>query len=118
VRTHAEKIRRRNTSVSIVTITFTFILCTLPNAIAGGYYISILFQSEIGTIILFITDCFAFTFHSFNFAVFFIMNKKFSSECRLFLKRLKLRNNKTYPKISVTPPNPNDPNRTGTYQNS
>lgn len=73
-------------------MTVAFIMLTLPNAIAGGYYIAVLFSTRLGTMILFITDCLAFSFHSFNFIVFLISNKRFNEEFRRMISSIKPNN--------------------------
>ena len=95
-RTQSDKVKRRNASFSVVMVTIAFIVLTLPNAIAGGYFIAQLFSTELGTLILFITDCFAFTFHSFNFVVFLFSNKRFNEEFRNMLNYFRPNNKVTF----------------------
>lgn len=73
-------------SVSVAICTLSFVLLTCPSTIAGGYYLGTLLSSESGLTILFICDCLAFSYHSFNFFVFLIFNKKFSKEFILLIK--------------------------------
>ena len=72
-------------SLTVITMSITFIVFTLPNAIAGGYFIDELFKSETGPIILYVTDCFAFSFHALNFVTLLILNNNFRKEFRDFV---------------------------------
>lgn len=75
-------------TISVISITLSFIILTLPNAIAGGYYITELFKTSTGTLILFITDCLLFTYHSCNLVVLLIFNKMFRKEFKSMIGRI------------------------------
>ena len=72
-------------SITVIAMSLTFIILTLPNAIAGGYFIGELFSTYNGRVILIFSGCFNFTFHGFNFVVLLISNKNFRKEFKEFV---------------------------------
>ncbi len=74
------KSKRLAASISVVKLTFVFIIMTCPNAVANGFFVPMLFETKEGTAILFATDCFTFSFHSFNYIVLLITNSQFKQE--------------------------------------
>jgi hypothetical protein len=72
--------KKKVMSIFVILMTFNFIVFTLPSSIAGGYFLSELLSTDVGSIILFAIDCLAFTYHGFNIIVLYYLNKKFKKE--------------------------------------
>jgi hypothetical protein len=78
---------KKSISVTVLLVTTFFIVCTAPDTIANGYFVSMLFETRLGTMILFYLDSILFTFHSLNFIVLLMSNKRFSQEVRALFFR-------------------------------
>ena len=63
-------------------MTILFILFTSPSAICSQFY-GQLISSYNGTIILYVSDCIAFSYHALNIIILCLVNKS-------FLRRLKI----------------------------
>ena len=63
-------------------MTILFILFTSPSAICSQFY-GKLIKSYNGTIILYVSDCIAFSYHALNIIILCLVNKS-------FLRRLKI----------------------------
>ena len=69
------KNRRTGTSVSIIILTFLFIVMSLPSAIGGGYFLEELFADPNANY-LFLMDNILFSYHALNFLIFGLANKR------------------------------------------
>ena len=87
-------------SLSVIKVTTLFIVLTLPQSIANGFFVKILFETEIGTCVLFYLDTVLFSFHSFNFFALFLFNKKFYSEAKSIY--MEIRKNSKLNRVSAT----------------
>ena len=67
---------KKNINISVIVITVLFIVFTCPSAIASQYY-NVLVVSYKGNVILFASDCFAFSFHALNIIILWLTNKQF-----------------------------------------
>lgn len=76
--------RQISISLSVILITFLFIVFTCPSAIASQYY-NVLVMSFNGNIFLSAADCLAFTFHAFNILILCASNKEFVRRLRQML---------------------------------
>ena len=72
--------KKRTMSIFVIAMTFYFIILTLPSSIAGGFFLSTLLSTDVGSVILFACDCLTFTYHGFNIFVLYFLNKKFKKE--------------------------------------
>jgi hypothetical protein len=79
------KAKKKMMSVFVIIMTLFFILMTLPSSIAGGYFLRELLSTEIGNTILFLCDCFAFSYHALNIFVLYHANKQFQREFKEIL---------------------------------
>ena len=68
-------------SVSVIVMTFLFIVFTCPSAIASQYY-DILVLSFSGNVLLSAADCLSFTFHAFNLVILCASIKEFMRRWR------------------------------------
>ncbi len=69
-------------NLTIILMTILFILFTSPSAICSQFY-GQLISSYNGTIILYVSDCIAFSYHALNIIILCLVNKS-------FLRRLKI----------------------------
>ena len=69
-------------NLTIILMTILFILFTSPSAICSQFY-GKLIKSYNGTIILYVSDCIAFSYHALNIIILCLVNKS-------FLRRLKI----------------------------
>jgi hypothetical protein len=76
-------------SLTIILITFSFICFTLPYAVTGGYFFFELYKTISGRIIIFCCANLLFSYHSFNFIVCTLINKKFRGELKVVLFKVK-----------------------------
>jgi len=76
--------RRSKTNKTIIIVTITFILMTLPGAICSFYY-SELLSIAYGSLIIFFFDCVTFSYHSLNFLFLFFTNNIYKKEFKKFL---------------------------------
>ena len=76
-------------SLTIVVMSISFILFTASSAIASGYFTGELFESEYGLVILYMTNCLTFTYHSFSFLIFFMLNKILQAEFKTILLEIR-----------------------------
>ena len=72
--------KKRKMSIFVIAMTFYFIILTLPSSIAGGFFLSTLVLTDIGSLILLACDCLSFTYHGSNIFVLYFLNKKFKNE--------------------------------------
>lgn len=80
------KEKSKTLTYSIVLLTFFFFITSLPYSTVTAYFYIELINKPIG---LFYLNCLAvlsFSYHSFNFIVFFLTNIKFWNECKLLFK--------------------------------
>ena len=68
-------------NVTIIVITILFILFTSPGAVISQFY-SVLISSDIGNIIIYVGDCFTFSFHAYTIIIFRVTNKEFSRKLK------------------------------------
>ena len=73
--------KKRNSSISIVTMTLLFIVMTSPSAIGGGYFLEELF-SNTHINYLYLMDNISFLYHGLNFFIFGIANKRLYNEIK------------------------------------
>ena len=97
------KFAQKNEKISflVLLVTTLFILLTMPMTIANGFFVDILFESEIGTTIVFYLDTLLFSFHSLNFFALLLTNKKFSKEAKTFFLQI-FQGNKIRPQLIHT----------------
>ena len=68
-------------SVTILTITFLFIIATAPGAVISQFY-NVLVRSEHGLIVLFSGDNITFSYHAFTLIILSLTNKEFLRKFR------------------------------------
>ncbi|CAF1040397.1 unnamed protein product [Brachionus calyciflorus] len=78
-------VRKRKLTISILSITFLFIIMTMPSSIVFGFYHGNIIKLKYGSRILNIFDFVSFLFHSSLFFDCFVTNAKFR---RFFMKRI------------------------------
>lgn len=78
----AASIRRKaEMTRTVFTITVFYILSSIPNTIAAGYYLSIL-QLPTGQMIANLSNGFQATYQAFNFFILYFSNKLFAKEVK------------------------------------
>ena len=63
-------------NLSVVVMTLLFILFTSPGAVCSQFYNSLV-RTYTGNIVLFASDCFAFSYHGLNIVILYTFNKQF-----------------------------------------
>ena len=63
-------------NLSVILLTLLFIACTSPSAVCSQFY-DILVRTYTGNIILFASDCLAFSYHALNIIILCFSNKQF-----------------------------------------
>ena len=71
-------------NVSVVIMTILFIVFTCPGAVCSQFY-NVLVTTHTGNIILFVSDCFAFSYHALNTIVLCATNKDFMRKFKVAL---------------------------------
>jgi hypothetical protein len=99
-----DKAKRKAISLSVVVLTIAFVFFTAPRAITFGYYMKELLKTPTGIIILASTSCLSTTYHSLNFAVLVLIDRKFFRELKSFVFDLfgKSTRRKVYPGPRIT----------------
>lgn len=88
------KAKNKTMTYTITTLTIMFIVTTLPYSIATGYWYDSLNSNKNGRIIIGTLSLLSFSYHSFNFVIFFLTNKQFLRECKSFISESKLKYNR------------------------
>jgi hypothetical protein len=83
--------RKFQMSLTVIILTFSFIIMTLPGAIVSGFFFAIFTFTDEGYFKLILFDSITFSYHAFNFFILLLSNKKFSEAfksmvCNLFSK--------------------------------
>jgi hypothetical protein len=81
--------KKKSLTITIMSVTVAFFILTLPAAITGGYFFDHLYKTVSGRIILCFCESLAFSFHSFNFAAFLIVNKQFRREFKEIIIKIR-----------------------------
>ena len=92
----SEKVAKKKTklTISLLVITFCFIVLTLPSTIAWGYLPDYLYSFEYGALVLSTLDDFSFSNHASVFITSFVSNYKFRLVFINYLKMLFFGNHK------------------------
>lgn len=69
-------------NVCVIVMTLLFIVFTSPGAVCSQFYNSLVI-SYTGNIILFASDCFAFSYHAFHIIILCVSNKQFFRKFKL-----------------------------------
>lgn len=72
-------------NLSVILMTLLFILFTSPGAICSQFY-NVLVQSHTGLVILYSSDCIAFSYHALNILILCISNKQFLRKLKVALR--------------------------------
>lgn len=91
--------RRSEMTRTILTITFAYIMFTLPSSIVNGYFYVPLMNLEYGELVVNIVGCVNFTFPVLNFFALLYSNKMFAYEFKSL--RNKRSNNQVTPSLSA-----------------
>ena len=77
------KMNKKQTKVNkiVILMTFSFILMTLPTAIASFYY-NYLKSFKLGSFLILLFNSITFSFHAFNFFIFVFENKTFKNKLK------------------------------------
>lgn len=67
---------KKSLNKTLIVSTITFIILTLPTAIASFYFVDWI-QTEEGNLLINLFDDLSFTYHGCNFFILTIMNRKF-----------------------------------------
>lgn len=79
--------KKRRLTISILSISFSFIIMTTPSSMAYGFFSDDLIKIKNGLLILHLLDSIAFLFHCSLFFNCFITNTKFRKYCQGFFRR-------------------------------
>ena len=71
-------------NMSVVIMTLFFIVFTCPGAVCSQFY-NVLVTTHTGNIILFVSDCFAFSYHALNTIILCATNKDFMRKFKVTL---------------------------------
>ena len=77
--------KRKSISISIIVLTFVFIIFTMPSALVDGYFTELL-SNESGLFIVLALAELSYTYHAFKFATLFFTNKQIRKEFYLILR--------------------------------
>ena len=83
--------RKREMTITILIITFLFVILSLPSNIVFGYFYSYLLVIDEGTMISDLVIGIHMSFPAFNFFILYFSNKRFSQEVKSII--LRRRNN-------------------------
>ena len=81
--------RRSKTNKTIMIVTITFIILTLPGALCS-YYFSDLINLQYGRVILTFFDCVTFSYHGLNSLILFMTNNIYRREIKKLLLCFKI----------------------------
>lgn len=73
--------RKLQMTKTIIILTITFIVLTLPGAIVSAYYNDII-ATEAGDMLINMSDNISFSFHALGFLTLFLSNKQFSAQVK------------------------------------
>ncbi len=83
--------KKRKLVITVLITSFLFIVCSLSDVIAFGYFYDGLASTYVGSVILNGCDIINFTFIAFNCLLYFITNKFFRNACIFQITRIKHR---------------------------
>jgi hypothetical protein len=69
----------------VILITILFILFTLPVSFSQIYFVDLFFK-DWGLFLIYLFDCFSFSYHGMNFFIIYFSNNVFKKEVRVFLR--------------------------------
>lgn len=96
-------IKKKAMTRTVMIITLGFIVFTLPSAVIGSYFVNDLYYTLYGRVIIFICEAISFSYHSYNFFLYYAFNKQFREECRSMIGRFfETNTNPTRLTLSVT----------------
>lgn len=81
--------RKREMTVTILIITFLFVILSLPSNIMFGYFYSYLLVIDEGTMISDLVIGIHMSFPAFSFFILYFSNKRFSQEVKSIILRRK-----------------------------
>ena len=91
----------RSINVTIMVMTFLFILMTLPCAFAS-FYFNELIVSDLGYFFIVLSNCISFSYHGLNCVLYYFSNKKFRAQFLAFFGKKIIIYNKTTITNSIT----------------
>lgn len=74
--------RKAHLTRTILSMTFLFIVSSLPSTIVTGYFYTDIIQLEAGQMIINLVDGFQFSYPAFNILILFSTNKLFADEIK------------------------------------
>ena len=74
-------LQQMSINITILVITILFIVFTFPGAVISQFY-SALVVSENGNIVIYVGDCFTFSYHAFTIIILSFTNKEFSRKLK------------------------------------
>lgn len=72
---------------TIIILTISFIVLTLPGAVISGYYFVALMKIEFGPLIINICDDISFSYHALSIITLYLSNKQFSSKLKFIVNK-------------------------------
>jgi hypothetical protein len=72
----------KSMGITIILLTFVFLLATLPRSIIVTFFLDTATQDRFAFYLTRLLDSFSTAYHSFNFLALLITNKKIASECK------------------------------------
>jgi hypothetical protein len=81
--------RKTEMTRSILILTFTYIIFSLPNSIVNGYFYLDIISRDIGRLVIILVANIQFTFPALNFITLLYSNKLFAKEFRKLIRRKK-----------------------------
>ena len=76
----------RATTITVIILTSSFMITTLPSSLATAFYLTELYSSPSGTLLLYFFDCISFTYHACSSLILLISNRSFRNELYSILK--------------------------------
>lgn len=80
--------KKRNLTISLLTVTSAFILLTFPSTIAWGYMSDVILANDYGLFALYMVDHISFLNHVSIFFFTYATNQKFRLAVRYYLARM------------------------------
>ncbi len=84
--------KQQKMGITIITVSFVFMLFTLPTASIQGKVYGYLISFDLGKLIILLCNAFTFTYQSSSFILYYITNSVFRKEVKNFFA-IRIKNN-------------------------
>lgn len=80
-----KRMRLAKISLNVILQSVFFLIMTMPSSFISAYYYKDLIYTNIGKIVIYLSDNILFTFHSINLFSMMLTNKQFYNECKIIV---------------------------------